>query len=190
VFRRCEALDSSALHEVDLTDTSAPGLRFDIAAQTDFDAWRAEFERSQRTSDDHPALVAHRDKYRKLIPALALICHLADNPSGGRIGAPSLLRALGWAEYAESHARRAYASVARPEITGARELLRRIRAKAIPERFRVRDVYLKGWTALSKPEQAHQAARMLADLDYIREHNEQTGGRASIAYIVNPRALA
>lgn len=189
VFRRCESLDPAALPDVDLADAFAPGLRFDEAAQVEFDAWRADFERSQRTSDDHPALVAHRDKFRKLVPAVALVCHLADNANGGRIDSASLLRALGWAEYADSHARRAYASVAQPEIAGARELLRRIRAGAVPPTFRVRDVYLKGWTRLSKPEQAHQAARLLADLDYLSEHSEPTGGRSAISYLVNPRAL-
>jgi putative DNA primase/helicase len=189
VFRRCETLDATSLRGVDLQDPSAPGLRFDDAAQAEFDTWRADFERLQRASEDHPALVAHRDKFRKLVPSLALICHLADNPNGGRINTSSLLRALGWAEYGDSHARRAYASVAQPEIAGARELLRRIRAKAIPERFRARDIYLKGWARLSKPEQVHQAARLLVDLDYLspEQRDEHAMGRPPSGYIVNPR---
>jgi hypothetical protein len=188
-FRRCEALDVDTLGAVDVGEFGK-GLRFDAKAQSDFDSWRETFERAQRTSNDHPALIAHRDKYRKLIPALALVCHLADNPAGGPIGPTPLLRALGWAEYLDSHARRAYASVSRADLASARELLRRIRAGEVADSFRARDIYIKGWSRLATPEQAHSAARTLAEFDYLREHDEQTGGRSTTRYEVNPRGRA
>jgi putative DNA primase/helicase len=188
-FRRCEEMDAAVLGAVDVGEFGR-GLRFDVEAQSDFDAWREGFERAQRASDDHPALIAHRDKYRKLIPALALVCHLADNPAGGPIGAASLLRAQGWAEYLDSHARRAYASVSRADLASARELLRRIRAGEVADSFRARDIYIKGWSRLATPEQAHLAARTLAEFDYLREYGEQTGGRSTSRYQVNPKGRA
>ena len=189
-FRRCERIDATTLGAVNLGEFGK-GLRFDDTAQSDFEAWREAFERAQRVSDDHPALIAHRDKYRKLVPALALTCHLADNPNGGAIGASSLLRAQGWAEYLDTHAERAYASVSRADFASARELLRRIQAGEVPDRFRARDIYIKGWSRLATPEQAYRAARTLADFDYLREHEEQhTGGRPTKRYDVNPRARA
>ena len=189
-FRRCEGIDAASLGAVNLGEFGK-GLRFNNAAQSDFEAWREQFEQVQRTSDDHPALIAHRDKYRKLVPGLALICHLADNPSGGAIGAAALLRAQGWAEYLESHAQRAYVSVARADFACARELLRRIQTGEVPDRFRARDIYIKGWSRLATPEHAHRAARTLVDFDYLREHDEQqTGGRPTTRYDVNPRARA
>jgi hypothetical protein len=69
----------------------------------------------------------------------------------------SLLRALGWVEYLESHAKRAYASVSRADFASARELLRRIQAGELPDHFRARDIYIKGWSRLATPEQAHRA---------------------------------
>jgi hypothetical protein len=187
-FRRCEAIDVDTLGAVNLGEFGK-GLRFDESAQADFEAWRQTFERQQRAATDHPALIAHRDKYRKLVPALALICHLADNPNGGPVGADSLLRAIGWVEYLESHAKRAYASVSRADFASARELLRRIQVGEVPDHFRARDIYIKGWSRLATPEQAHRAARTLADFDYLREFDEQrTGGRPTTSYDVNPRA--
>ncbi len=167
----------------------AVGLRFAADAQDDFDGWREDFERAQRASDVHPALAAHRNKYRKLVPAVALICHLADQPQGGAIGRPALLRALAWAEYLDSHAGRAYASVMRPDADGARELLRRIRRQEVDSPFRARDVYRNGWSRLSDPEQVHRAVRLLCDFDYLRERSDPTGGRPTNVYTVNPRAL-
>jgi putative DNA primase/helicase len=35
--------------------------------------------------DLHPALESHLAKYRKLVPALALICHLVDGGTAGRV---------------------------------------------------------------------------------------------------------
>jgi putative DNA primase/helicase len=167
----------------------AMGLRFAPDAQADFDDWREDFERAQRTSDVHPALAAHRNKYRKLVPALALICHLADQPQGGAIRRPALLRALAWTEYLDSHAGRAYASVMRTDAEGARDLLKRIRRREVDSPFRARDVYRNGWSRLSDPEQVHRAVRLLCDFDYLRERSDPTGGRPTSVYTVNPRAL-
>lgn len=134
-------------------------------------------------------MAAHRNKYRKLVPALALICHLADHPDGGQIGQTALLRALAWAEYLDSHAQRAYASVMRTDADGARELLKRLQRHELPSPFRVRDVYRNGWTRLGDPDQARRAVRKLVDFDHLREEPEQTLGRHTFVYHVNPKAL-
>ena len=60
-----------------------------------------------------PALEGHVAKYRKLVPALALINHLADS-GDGLVGIEALLKALAFSRYLESHARRVYGARARP----------------------------------------------------------------------------
>jgi hypothetical protein len=75
-------------------------------------------------------------------------------------------------------------------MAGARELLKRIRANALGAEFRARDVYVKGWTRLASSEQAHRAVALLSDFDYLRELDDQTGGRPTKTYTVNPRVLA
>jgi hypothetical protein len=183
-FERLAMLDVDAVR-AEREEGRQPFLRFDEAARDLFSSWRADFERRLRTSDDHPALVAHFGKYRKLVPALTLIGHLADGGTG-RATEHAVLRALAWAEHLESHARRAYASVQQARMAGARELLRRIRRGEVPNPFTLRDVYLKGWTRLSDAEKARAAASLLEDLDWLRSEPLQTGGRPKTLYWINP----
>ena len=165
-----------------------PYLRFDNVAQQVFDTWRSDFEPRLRGDGDHDAIIAHLSKYRKLIPALALLFHLADNTSGA-IGEAALLRALAWAEYLESHARRAYASVMQCEIAGARALLKRIKSNDVPNPFTYRDVYLKGWAGLTTPEATREAVRYLADLDCLRKETQPTDGRTKTVIWINPKVM-
>jgi len=95
-----------------------PYLRFDENGRGLFLDWRTDLERRLRRGELHPALESHLAKYRKLIPGLALILHLAE---GGRgpVTEQAVLKALAWAEYLESHALRAYGSVSQPETAVA-----------------------------------------------------------------------
>src|SRR5262249_14356801 len=86
-----------------------PCLRFDEAAHDDFLGWRSDLERRLRYAELSPALEGHLAKYRKLVPALALITHFADSGEGP-VTQTSLLKALAFAEYLESHAHRIYGS--------------------------------------------------------------------------------
>ena len=86
---------------------SVPILRLDAVADDLFLEWRKDLERNLRSGDLHPALASHFAKYRKLVPTLALINHLAD-VGHGPVGEDAMMRALGLATYLETHARRAY----------------------------------------------------------------------------------
>jgi hypothetical protein len=188
VFQRLDGLDPATIGAT-VEDGAIPYLRFNEAAQELFTEWRLGFEQRIRSGNDHAAFESHLAKYRKLVPALALLIHLAEN-EGGPIGEAALLKALAWAEYLESHARRAYASVTQAEAEGARALLHRIRRNEVPDLFKAREIYLKHWAHLSNPEEAHEAIRLLCDLDYLREERLDTGGRPLTQYQVNPKARA
>jgi len=168
-------------------DGSIPYLRFDEMAQDLFSKWRADLERRLRSGEDHAAVESHFAKYRKLVPALALLIHLADH-SCGAVREVALLKALAWAEYLETHARRAYASVTQTEVESARALLNRICRGEIPNPFARREVYLKHWACLSKPHEVHEAVRLLCDLDWLREERRDTGGAPKTLYHINPKA--
>lgn len=186
-FERLDALDPAAIGAT-LNDGAIPYLRFDEEAAEIFGEWRATFERTLREGNEHPAIESHLSKYRKLVPALALLIHLADNTQGA-IGSRALLKALAWLEYLESHARRAYASIAHAEAESARALLRRIKAGEVPSPFLPRDVYRKGWASLGT-EETHEAVRYLADFDYLRTEEVKTGGRDKRAIWINPKLRA
>lgn len=187
VFERLDTFDPIQAGAI-ADDGAIPYLRFDDAAQELFSEWREPFEQRIRSGNDHAAFESHLAKYRKLVPALALLIHLADNPAAGAIGETALLKAWAWADYLEAHARRAYASVTQAEAESARALLNRIRKGEVPDPFTPRDVYLKHWAYLGTPEATHEAVRLLCDLDYLREDRIETGGRPKLEYQINPKA--
>lgn len=196
VFARLDTLDPLAIGATG-EEGEIPCLRFDDSALELFTQWRTELEMRLRRGEDHPAIEAHLTKYRKLVPALSLLIHLADN-GGAEIGEQALLKALAWAEYLEAHARRAYASVTNAQAQGAWALLRRIRKGDIADDagkpldvFLARDVYRRGWSHLGTSERFYEAANLLCDFDYLREEvaaSGPKGGAPKQAYRVNPKA--
>lgn len=164
--------------------------KFDATAQALFVEWRKGFEQEIKSGDLHPAMESHLAKYRKLIPALALVFALIDTPdSGGVIGETELIRALAWGEYLRSHAVRLYSAAMTPETTGAASLLKKIKAGTLGDEFTPREAAKKCWSGLNTPEAIRKAASVLADFDWLRHDVQQTGGRPSERYIVNPSAL-
>jgi putative DNA primase/helicase len=184
VFYRLDALDPLAIGQIE--GDSIPFLRFDEEAQVIFDEWRENFEPRLRRDIEHPAFVSHLSKYRKLVPAMSLLIHLADNEAGP-VGKFALLKALAWVEYLESHARRAYASVMQVAEGSASALLRRIRQGDVSNPFTSREVYLKHWENLSTPEEMQEAVQTLCDLDYLKAENIKTSGRPKVQFWINPK---
>lgn len=110
------------------SDTDPVIWRFSPEAQDLFVEWLVPFEKEIRGDDLHPAMVSHLSKYRKLIPALALVFALIDTPdSGGVIHEAELIRALAMGEYLRPHANRLYAAAVIPETTDAVTLLVKIK---------------------------------------------------------------
>lgn len=174
-------------------ETGEPGpavYRFTPEAQAEFDAWRRDFETALRSGEHHPAMESHLSKYRKLVPALALVCALADGEEA--VSRNSLLRALAWAVYLQSHAARAYGAGTGPQTDAALALLDKIKGGAVQDGFAVRDVYVKGWAYLNTPESVKQAAAMLCDLGHLRRFDVKpgsSGGRPTATYRINPASL-
>lgn len=175
--------------------------RFDAAAQALFVEWLVPFETEIRGDDLHPAMVSHLSKYRKLIPALALVFALIDTPdSGFVIGEQELIRALAWGDYLRTHAERLYAAAVIPETAAAASLLNKIKAGKLTDRdgvlleyFAPRDVAKKGWAGLASPEEVRKASEVLADFDWLKLEAGQTsakGGRPGDRYAINPAALS
>jgi putative DNA primase/helicase len=168
---------------------SIPFLRFSHDAQEQFDAWRAGLEKTLRSDIEHPAFEAHLSKYRKLVPALALLMHLANRDTGA-VSLAALNKAFLWATYLEAHARRIYAAVLRPDTATARELAKHLQRGELPERFTLRETYRKGWAGLSSKEDAENATEILSDLDWIRavpEPGRSTGRPSSPMFETNPK---
>jgi putative DNA primase/helicase len=163
-----------------------PYFRFDAEALEIFREWRGNHERRLRSGELHPALEAHLAKYRKLVPAISLTCHLADGAHGG-VGKPAILRALAWASYLETHARRAYASVTMPEADTAKAIVAKIKSGALPDAFPGWKVWRPGWSRLTDRHEVQKGLDLLADLDWLKADVEKTTGRPKTTYLVNPK---
>jgi putative DNA primase/helicase len=170
--------------EVDLFG-GIPFLRFDDNAQKVFSEWRFALEHRLRSADEHPALVSHFSKYRKLIPSLALINHLCDSPEGGSVTEQALIRSIAFSEYLESHARRIYSFGTRPDIDAAKSLIHRIKTGKLSSPFTLRDIYRPCWTGLETPSKAQSAVNVLLEYSHLIEKVTESGGRSITAYCLN-----
>lgn len=171
-------------------------LQFRADAQELFVEWLAELERKIRGQELHPALISHLSKYRKLMPALALLFELADAAAyDARIEAVSLQharQAAAWCEYLESHAHRVYSCIVTPQMRAARELADKIMQRKVGAKgsFSGRDVYIKNWSGLDSPLLVKLAVEILEDAGWLRPLNSDpkpTGGRPASSYEINPR---
>ena len=192
VFRRLDEMDWRAIRaQRDRGPTGdeegEPYFRFGIDAYDLFVTWRTELERRLRIGDLHPALESHLAKYRKLVPGLSLICHLADG-STGPVGVASVKRAIAWAIYLETHARRAYGSVTAAEADTARAILARIHSGYLRGEFTARDVWRPGWSRLTDRVAVQAGLEMLVDYDWLMARRVETGGRPTILYSVRNMA--
>jgi putative DNA primase/helicase len=189
-FERLDKLNADEIGAVRDQFEVIPFLRFDDEAQVIFDEWRMKLEGRLRSTNLHPALESHLGKYRKLVPSLALICALADGGTRAIDGA-SVLRALAFTDYLESHARRCYAAGSQAETASAKAILLRIRKGDLVDGFTCRDVHRQGWSSLSVQDQVQSGLNLLVDCDWLASEPIAAGiagGRPKTVYRINPRA--
>ena len=164
--------------------------RFCEEAQELFDEWREELETRLRTETMAPVLEAHLAKYRKLMPALALILHLADAGPLPQIPLVQAQRAADWCFYLESHARRVYSGVVSLPIRIAATLAEKLKRGALGTEFTVRDAYRPEWVGLDTRDLALKALDVLEDAGWVRPIRpgpRTKGGRRSERYALNPK---
>ncbi len=185
-FEHCDRLTPDTVDAEE--DDGERFLRFTPQALEVFTEWRIELETLLR-GDLHPALESHFAKYRKTIPALALIFHLADGGTGP-VGEVSTLRALAWFDYLASHARRCYGSSRTTDATAARRILERIARGDLGDGFTGREIKRKEWSGLTDSAAVDRALTLLCDHGFLVERltdHERGRGRNTVAYRVNPK---
>jgi hypothetical protein len=175
--------------EVDEYHSDRAYLRFDEEAQAEFRIWMSALEHRLRRDEMHPAMESHLSKYRKLIPALALIHHLISDRVG-RIALDSLEAACAWGEYLESHALRVYGAAIDDSVNGAKTILRRIKAGDVGATFTRQEVHQKKWSGLTELQSVIDALERLEAHHFVRIKKVETGGRPSIVCTLNPKAMS
>lgn len=169
-----------------------PWLRFAPDAQVVFSRWLTDHETRLRAEDIPECFEAHLGKYQKLVPAIALILYLVE---GGReaVDLASITKAIAWAKYLESHAKRIYAPLMGADFVSAKTLGNKLKSGALKPEFRVRDVYRNHWANLSTPDEARTAVDILEDYHWIFAHenftDQESGGRPTVTYKANPKIL-
>jgi putative DNA primase/helicase len=195
IFDLLDKLDAQEIGAQQDTDCDGnpdgmPYLRFDNEARELFLGWREDLESRLRGGDLHPALESHLAKYRKLVPGLALVLHLAEG-NRGPVTAKATLQALAWSEYLETHAQRAYTSATQPRTSTAKAIVKHIRNNDLSDHFSGKEVWRPGWSKLTDRSQVSDALRLLVDYGWLFEsHDKETGGRPSTTYKVNPKVMS
>jgi putative DNA primase/helicase len=182
-----------------------------MSAQPIFVKWLMAHEK-RVAAEDSPLMAEHLSKYRKLVPALALIFYLIDVASKPtppptkptksraaprrelRIGKGHVLLALRWAAVLETHARRIYLMGTDYRVAAAKSLAKKIEAGEVSDGFTARDVYRSGWTNLVDSELVKEACDELEDAHWLRRMENTPGGRGrppkEARYEINPAVLA
>jgi putative DNA primase/helicase len=194
VFERMGKLDEEALRKLGAHKgpyDKTYYFRFDQEARAEFLAWRRPFERRLRSGELSPALQGHFAKYRKLVPALALINHLAD---GGKetVGRAALRKALAFSVYLESHAQRIYGAADMVELAAGEAILLHIKAGDLTDGFTARDVHRHGWSNLTERDAVQAGLNLLVDCDYLAPITSQPDsqrGRPKITFAINPKGM-
>jgi putative DNA primase/helicase len=193
VFSALDNLETAALGAEQPEGCEIAFLRFAPDAQALFDEWRSSLEAKLRRDDEHPILVSHLAKYRKLMPALALVLHAiacveGSVSFGGAVSLTAATQAAAWTEFLEAHARRSYQSATDATNTAAAALATKVRGGKLTNPFRARDLYRSGWEGLSDRDDAYRAIDGLEEAHWLRrEELSPENGRPSIQFWINPK---
>jgi putative DNA primase/helicase len=184
-----DTASSSRIHELFATINALPEggvVRFDNDGQEIFDRWYSNMLEKE-TAETNAHIESHLVKYHSLFPALALIFEIVETGSMPlTVGMDAASRALAWCRYLETHARRIYSLIDSP-LDGARVIAGRLHH--LPNPFKLKTIANKGWSGLTSTAQVRAALDELCKRNYIIDVEEQTGGRPSLSYFINPAAL-
>src|SRR3990167_2253010 len=167
-----------------------PYFHFSPEAQDLFYEWLNDLEGKLRTPTDEAIIVEHLAKYRKLLPALALLFHLISIAHGETAGPVTLMcmeRAAGWCDYLEAHARRIYAMRTNSAYQAARTLARKIQECEVQGPFYLREIYRNAWTHLKNREEAESACHILIQKGWLQEQKTIHRNKTHVShYLINP----
>jgi hypothetical protein len=192
VFERVSRLDAAELHKLGahkMHGDKTYHYRFTEPAREEFVAWRRPLERRLRSGELSPMIEGHLAKFRKLVPALALINHLSDGGEGP-VGRAALRKALAFSAYLESHALRVYTAADMVELEAAEAILAHVRSGDLVNGFTARDVHQRNWSNLTERYWVQAGLELLVDLDYLAATTDppsERGGRSKTTYAINPR---
>ena len=166
--------------------------RFTPEAQVIFNEWLADLENTKlRNTDDHPVLVAHFTKYRSLLPSIALIIHLVDtrDTEKAAVSENAIVKACGWCDYLESHARRIYSDATHNPVKAAKLILAKIKSGKLTNGFSARELRRKEWSGLTDATEIREGLETLVEEGYLIDCVVATKGKPSVTFRIHPEIL-
>lgn len=186
-----ERLSNLHMENIETQHRNIKGIRFEKGAQNVFNAWREDLEKRLRSDESEaPAFESHIAKYRSLVPSLALIFHLCEQPQITRdsvVGEASIKLAIKWSALLEAHAKKVYSNVIYSDLTAAHALAAKIKQGAVQDRCTVRSIYRKCWANLENSKQVDKAIAVLEDLGWLKVDQVKMTFRTKDELILNPR---
>jgi hypothetical protein len=189
LFKKFDTLVPMAIGAESDLYGSAPFLRLDDVAETAFVAWRENLERRLRAPDGMQYMLeGHISKYRKLVPVLSLINHLAEDEARGPISGRAMEQALRFVEYLESHAKRIYGCRKATNADAAKAILERIKHNYLGDGFKQREItHDHSWAGLKEEDVVVEGLKLLCATGWIKPETVlpgSQGGRPSIIFRV------
>jgi hypothetical protein len=172
------------MHELALDGAAL--MRFTPEAQAIYRDWVTETQLEARSGHLSSILESHLLKMPKTVASLALIFELLDG-SRVAVGEQAAERALRWARYLRSHAKRLYAAGEVMAENGAKLILER--RDQLPEQFTTRDIQRKDWAGLTDRNAIEASVEVLVSTHHCREQPAAPGpqgGRPSLTFRWNP----
>ncbi|MBL4775941.1 MAG: DUF3987 domain-containing protein [Mariprofundus sp.] len=169
-------------------------LHFDVEAQPIFIDWYSKLMHRLK-HEDHLGMESHLSKYPQLMPAIALLIHLAEHAAQGNttalgeVNKRAALKAVAWCDFLETHARRIYAMGDRLGVDAAKKVITQVLAGKLSNPFTLGELQRKNLSGL-KGEQAIQSIEMLEQYGWIRTEVKTTpqGGRPTTICTLHPMA--
>jgi len=187
-FRRLRAVNfDTGSYQVGtkFNENKPRALGFSLGAQEDFNRWIVGLMNRIQSLPD--SFASHLSKYRKTLPAYAMLCEIVDGNHPESISLESWQKALRFGSYLESHARRIYQNNLIPERVSAVALGELIVHGELQDGSTVRELIRRGRKELDSPEQVHKALGVLEACGWIRVERTSNGGRPSEVIRVHPK---
>lgn len=168
------------------------GVNFCTAAQELFNHWRLDLEKKLRSEEiGCHAFESHLAKYRSLMPSLALLFWILEEPENinaqGAVSLSSSKKAIEWCAFLEKHAVKTYAIGQNAQLIAAKKLAQCIEKGLLSDGMPIRSIYRKQWAQLGTPQLVDAALDSLEELGWLRIINAVVQGGKTKRIELHPK---
>ena len=196
-YQAKQAYDDVFERLLNLPRDKATNVNFDNKAQDIFEGWFEQLEKRLRSGKMSDVMASHLNKYRSLMPSLALIFESINNDdfcverlsADLLVSAPSTQLAIEWVQYLESVARDIFTIDTDVEIDHAVLLAGKIAARIetgkVTDKMPMRAIK-RMFKSKKDTEYLTAALDMLVENDWLVLERVKTKGRSSEVLALNP----